>query len=402
MADRELEYTFDDSIHEILRGGRAGGRTAIDPATGALVVLRHDEVERLAHDPRVAGIGLALFDVMGVPDGDLRRWYSRLMFTNDGDAHHRLRRLAARAFTPRSVERHRALAAELAAARLGELVDAGGGDLVEVFSEVPIRVICRLLGVPDGAVDDFVAYGDALSPVFGLMDAEQIQRAESAVADLITDVERMIAARADERGDDLISALLDAEEAGDRLTHDEVVLMVGNLIVGGHDTTASQIGCSLLALLRHPDGLEVLRVDPASAGAVVEETIRFEPSIGFVPRTLVEPVEIGGVERPVGMLLFLSSASTSRDPDVWEDPDSFRPLRFAEAGAPKLLAFGSGPHYCLGAALARMTLQEVVLGAARSGLGRTIVPTADLAGSVEWRQVLGRSPATLPVAVTPG
>ena len=402
MADLQLEYGYDDSIHEILREARAGGRAAVNPPTGALVVLRYDEVERLAHDPRIAGIGLTLFDVLGVPDGNLRNWYGRLMFTNDGDAHHRLRRLAARAFTPRSVERHRALAAELVAERLSELAEAGSGDLVDVLGDVPIRVICRLLGVPDGEVENFVTYGDALSPVFGLMDAQQIERAETAVVELTTDVERMIAARADERGDDLISALLDAEEAGDRLTHDEVVIMVGNLIVGGHDTTASQIGCSLLTLLRHRDALDVLRADPASVGAVVEETIRFEPSIGFVPRTLVEPVEIGGVERPTGTLVLLSSASTSRDPDVWDDPDSFRPLRFAEAGTPKLLSFGSGPHYCLGAALARMTLQEVVLGAARAGLGRTIVPSADLVGSVEWRQVLGRSPAELPVTVTQG
>ena len=88
--------------------------------------------------------------------------------------------------------------------------------------------------------------------------------------------------------------------------------MVGNLIVGGHDTTASQIGCSLLALLRHPEALADLRADPSLAGAVVNETIRFEPSISVVPRTLVEPVEIGGVERPAGSLVFLSSASTSR------------------------------------------------------------------------------------------
>ena len=402
MVDQELDYTFDDSIHETLRAGRAGGPTALNPPTGAIVALRYDEVERLAHDPRIAGIGLSLFDLMGIPDGNLRDWYRQLMFTNDGDAHHRLRRLAARAFTPRSVERHRALAAELVAERLAALVEAGGGDLVEAFADVPMRVICRLLGVPDDEGEHFLAYGDALSPVFGLMDAEQVERAEGAVVDLMADVERMIAARTKERGEDLISALLEAEEAGDRLTHDEVVIMVGNLIVGGHDTTAGQIGCSLLALLRNPDALDALRADPASAAAVVDETIRFEPSIGFVPRTLVEPVEIGGVDRPAGTLLFLSSASTSRDPDVWDDPDSFLPLRFTEAGAPKLLSFGSGPHYCLGAALARMTLQEVVLGAARAGLGRTIVPSADIADSVEWRQVLGRSPVALPVAVTPG
>jgi cytochrome P450 len=215
----------------------------------------------------------------------------------------------------------------------------------------------------------------------------------------MADVERMIAARANERGDDLISALLDAEEAGDRLAHDEIVTMVGNLIVGGHDTTASQIGCSLLALLRNPDALADVRSDPSIVGAVVNETIRFEPSITIVPRTLTEPVTIGGIERPAGSLVFLSTASTSREAEVWGDPDVFRPGRFLEAGSPKLLAFGSGPHYCLGAALARMTLEEVVRGSALAGLGDTILPVGDVerADAVEWRQVLGRSPAALPV-----
>ncbi len=398
MTDTLLEYTFDDSLHETLRAGREAGPSGIDSMSGAVVVFRYADVEALAHDPRLAGIGLSLFDLLGVPDGHLRTWYSSLMYTNDGDPHHRLRRLAARAFTPRSVERHRELAAELAATQMSDIVAAGGGDLVEAFATVPITVICRLLGVPDDEVASFVAYGDALSPVFGIMDADQIARAEVAVVELMSDVERMIASRSAQRGDDLISALLEAEEAGDRLTHDEVVTMVGNLIVGGHDTTASQIGCSLLALMRHPDSLDDLRADPSLIGAIVSETMRFEPSISVVPRTVVEPFEIGGVERAIGTLVFLSSASTSRETTVWGDPNVFRPARFTEPGAPKLLSFGSGPHYCLGAALARMTLEEVVLAATAAGLGDTIQPSTSL-DVVEWRSVLGRSPASLPVTV---
>ena len=199
------------------------------------------------------------------------------------------------------------------------------------------------------------------------MDPDQIERADAAVQRLMVDVERMIDARADLRGDDLISAPLDAEADGERLTHDEVVVMVGNLIVGGHDTTASQIACSLLTLMRHPAALDELALIRHVASAVVNETIRFEPSIRIVPRTVIEPIEIGGAERAAGTMLFLSSCSTSREADVWGDPDEFRPARFTEPGAPKLLSFGAGPHYCLGAALARMTLEEVVLRGGRSG-----------------------------------
>lgn len=403
MTDTMLEATFDERLHDAYRAARAVGPSAIATDTGAVVVLRYDDVERLSHDPRLGGIGLSVFDFLGVGDGPLRRWYSSLMFTNDGDAHHRLRRLAARTFTPRSVERHRELAASLAADRMAKIVDVGGGDLVEALVDLPITVICTLIGVPDDRIADFVEYGDALSPVFGLMDPDQIAVAERAVVDLMADVDSMIDSRLDRRGDDLISGLLDAEEAGDRLTHDEVVTMVGNLIVGGHDTTSGQVSCSLLTLLRHPAVLDALRADESSAGAVVNETIRFEPSITVVPRTVLEPFEIGGIERAAGSMVFLASASASRDEDVWGDPDVFRPTRFTEPDAPKLLSFGSGPHYCLGAALARMTMEEVLLAAARAGLGDTIVADAPIdADSVEWRQILGRSPARLLVTVTPG
>jgi len=398
MTDTTIEQTSDERLHEWYRGARAVGPTGLSVETGAVVALRYDDVEQLSHDPRLAGVGLSIFDLLGIGDGPLRTWYSSLMFTNEGDAHHRLRRLAARVFTPRSVERHRELAARLTAERMERLVADGGGDLVEALVDVPITVICTLIGVPDEQIPAFLAYGDALSPVFGLMDPEQIAVAEEAVVGLMADVEAMIATRLEQRGDDLISALLDAEEAGDRLTHDEVVTMVGNLIVGGHDTTSGQVSCTLLTLLRHPEALDALRADPSLAPAVVDEGIRFEPSITIVPRTVLEAIEIGGVERPAGSMVFLSSASASRDEDVWGDPDVFRPTRFTEPGAPKLLSFGSGAHYCLGAALARMTMQEVMLGVALAGLGDTLVADGPLdAGNIEWRQVLGRSPAHLPV-----
>jgi cytochrome P450 len=242
----------------------------------------------------------------------------------------------------------------------------------------------------------FVGYGDDLSPVFGLMEPDQIDRAHAAIGGLMADVDRMIGRRANDRRDDLISALLDAEDLGDRLSREEVVAMVGNLIVGGHDTTASQLGCTLLTLLRYPDITDRLRNGTVSASDVVNETIRFEPSIGVVSRTLLAPTVIGGVQRDPGTFVLLSTASANREGEVWGDPDVVRPERFAEPQAPRLLTFGSGAHYCLGAALARMTLEAVVTAfVACDG----ITPVGDL-DHVEWRQVLSRSPAELLVAMT--
>jgi cytochrome P450 len=168
--------------------------------------------------------------------------------------------------------------------------------------------------------------------------------------------------------------------------------MVANLIVGGHDTTASQIGCTLLTLLHHPEALTMLRTRTASASDVVNETIRYEPSIAFVPRTLAEAVEIGGLERPAGSMVFLSTASANRDEAQWPEPDEFQPARFASPDTARLLSFGAGPHYCLGAALARMTLEEVIGAFADAALSMT--PQLPL-HAVAWREVLGRSPATL-------
>jgi cytochrome P450 len=405
MTEPFIDATFDDSLHAMLRQARSVSPTAISAESGAVVALGYGEVERLAHDPRLAGVGLTFFDFMGVPDGPLRRWYGSLMFTNEGPDHHRLRRLVARSFTPRAVERLRELAAASTAQRLRELVADGGGDLVAAFADLPISVICRLLGVPDDRVADFIRFGDDLSPVFGFMDPLQIVAADAAIVALQAAVEEMIDAH-EARGDDLISALLghdhdhhlndhhlnDNGNGNECLSREEVVTIVGNLIVGGHDTTASQVGCSLLTLLRNPSAAAALRDGQVTKAQLANETIRYEPSISIVPRTATEAVEVGGIERPAGTMVFLSTASANRQAAVWGDPDVLRPQRWADPSVPKLLSFGSGAHYCLGAALARMTLEEVVDG--WSATGEQLSP-AFAAGEVAWRNVLGRSPVSL-------
>ena len=223
MTDTMIEQTFDEQLHERYRHARVAGPAGLSVETGAVVVLRYDDVERLSHDPRLAGVGLSIFDLIGVGDGPLRTWYSSLMFTNEGDAHHRLRRLAARVFTPRSVERHRELAARLTAERLDRLVDHGGGDLVEALADVPITVICTLIGVPDEQIPTFLAYGDALSPVFGLMDADQIETAEDAVVGRTAELDAMNATRHEQRGDEKNTAQLQPDEAGHPQTPHHVV-----------------------------------------------------------------------------------------------------------------------------------------------------------------------------------
>ena len=384
-----------DEMHDELRAAAQTGRTSVDAGTGATIVLRHDDVEQLSHDRRLAGIGLSIFDLIGVPDGTLRQWYGRIMFTNEGPPHDRLRKLVSRAFTPRAVEALRADTAALAGDLLAPVRSDGGGDLTEALGLLPMQVMCRLLGVPAEDVEEFGAWADALTVVFGLMSPEQVAAASTAIEDLLAYVGRAVDRRRQAPGDDLISALVAAESDEGKLTRDEVVDMVANLLVGGHDTTASQLACTFFTLVRNPDQLDRVRADDAIVPSAVAETIRFEPSLGFVPRTAHEPVLVGDEEVASGSLVFLCSASANRDPVVWPDPDHVDVGRFLDPKAPRLLSFGAGPHYCLGAALARLTVEEGVRAVVDMG---PLAPAEDPA-TVPWRLVLGRAPERVLVEI---
>ena len=390
----DLFTPLGDELHAALRRASEAGPLASESTSGTTIVLRHADIEALARDHRLAGVGLTFFDLMGIVDGPLREWYGGLMFTNEGETHDRLRKLVSRAFTPRSAEKLRREAGERASQTVTTLVADGGGDLTDAFALVAMRVMCRLLGVPDADVAIFAGWADALSPIFGFMTPEQTAAADDAITSMLGYVEELARRRRSDPADDLITALIAAEDEGDRLSHTELVAMVANLLVGGHDTTTSQIGCSFLTMLRFPDEAARLRDDPALLQSSVEETIRYEPSIVGVPRTVVEPVTIAGRELPAGSIVMLCTGAANREPGVWDEPDRFDVARFSRKGTPALLSFGAGPHFCLGAALARMTLQECVRALVDHGASLSLDEDA---ATIAWRSVLGRSPARLAV-----
>ncbi|HWW55063.1 MAG TPA: hypothetical protein VNY84_14900, partial [Acidimicrobiales bacterium] len=142
----DLSNCYGDELHDALRVAAQAGPVAVDGLTGALVALRHADVDALGRDDRVVGVGLTTFDLMGITSGPLRDWYGSLMFTNEGAAHRRLRMIVQKAFTPRSVEMIRADAGTIASTCAATVTADGGGDLFAAFSLLPIRVICRLIG----------------------------------------------------------------------------------------------------------------------------------------------------------------------------------------------------------------------------------------------------------------
>ncbi|MDT5018945.1 MAG: hypothetical protein QOD39_5105 [Mycobacterium sp.] len=389
----DLSGNFAGDLHRVLREAASQGPLAIDGLTGAVVVLRQADLETLAHDQRLPGIGLALFDMMGIADGPLRDWYGKLMFTTEGDYHRRIRSLVSRAFTPRSVEALRATAANMASTAVASVRQSG--DLVAACSSLATRLICRLLGVPDSDVEIFRQWAEDLSPVFFVMTPEQIENATRAIAELQAYVDGLTTRRAEDPGGDLVTALRAAEADGERLTHTETVNMIANLLVAGHDTAGSQIPCSTLVALQHREQLTGVHDDDARLASTAAETMRLEPSIPIIPRTALAPIDLHGTTIPAGSMVFLCIAAACRDETAWRDPDEFDPDRFTRPKVSKLLNFGAGTHYCLGTALAKIAVEESLRAvlAADPPMHLTEDPA-----QIPWRQVLGRSPSRLLVS----
>lgn len=348
--------------HSVLRAARREGDVAWT-ATGDAIVLRYDEVDRLARDPRTLSNALAMLEQVGVVSGPLHAWWSRMLTNRNGDFHDALRRLVSRAFTPRSIEalrpriRARVRAMLLAGAEKGEL------DVVRDLADpLPIWMMCDLLGIENADHATFASWstdlGDALASV---MTPERRANAERALVGFDARIRALFAERRRQPREDLISRLLaEARQAGPAFDDIELVTLVINLIFGGHDTSRSVLTSAIALLTAHPGELEKLRREPERAPAAVEEVLRFEAPVAVLGREPTETVETRGTKLEAGKMFFLSVLAANRDPEVFDEPDRFDIGREAK----RSFSFGWGSHFCLGAALARAEMQEALRGLA--------------------------------------
>jgi cytochrome P450 len=239
-----------------------------------------------------------------------------------------------------------------------------GGDLLtELAYPLPVDVICEMLGVPEADRDRFPAWANALAArldIEPLRTAEINRRGDEAAAELQTYLGELIADPSRREAGGLIDALVTSEEAGDRLSRDEVVSTCALLLIAGYETTANLIANGVLALLDHPDQLAALRRGEVPVERAVEELLRFTGPVQITQRIAVEEVEVAGVTVPAGEFVMLLIAAANRDPDVFADPDRLDITRDPNPH----LAFSYGIHACLGASLARMetavVLQQLV------------------------------------------
>ncbi|CAN5812574.1 cytochrome P450 [soil metagenome] len=289
----------------------------------------------------------------------LRR--SRAILNIDPPDHTRLRKLVSKAFTPRAVERIRVQAGELVDGILADLATREGPvDLVsELAFPLPFTVISEMLGMPEGDRDQLRAWShtitQALDPILALQHAEAIFDASDRMREVVADA---IAWKRTRDDDDLLSAMIAAEEEGDVLSDIELVDNVVLLYLAGHETTVNLIGNGTAALLAHRDQLERLVADPGLDANAIEELLRWDSPVQFSRRIAMEPIEVAG--HPIGVGEFVTTVLGSAN----RDPRKFGPtageLDLGRADAREHVSFGSGVHHCLGAALARLEGQEAI------------------------------------------
>ncbi|WP_225728737.1 MULTISPECIES: cytochrome P450 [unclassified Nocardia] len=338
---------------------------------------------------------LSAFELSQFPDprtGDDERGPAFLF--RDPPDHTRLRRLVAKAFTPRVVQTMEPRITALVDGILDRVSGTEFDVVAELAYPLPVTVICELLGVP---LEDEARLGRWSALMSRKLDPASRSTAEFAADPAAVDqasdelyeyFEELTVRRRADPGPDLLSELIAAEEAGDKLSHDELISTCGLLLIAGHETTVNLIGNAVLALLRNPEQLAALRADPALAAAVVEETLRYDPPVQLAPRIAAADLRIGDFPVRRGEVMIMLLAAAQRDPRLNPDPDHFDPRRDI-----RHLAFGAGAHFCLGAPLARL---EARVALTRFAL-RVRQPRLLLDPPPYRDHVTLRGPAALPV-----
>ncbi|MCX7366230.1 MAG: cytochrome P450 [Alphaproteobacteria bacterium] len=313
------------------------------------------------------------------------------MLVIDPPDHTRVRALVTQAFTARSVADMRPRIRRIVDAQLDRVADQGGMDVVaDLAHRLPVLAICDLLGIPEAHRAQFLNAGHVsgriLDPV--PLTREEMDRANAGALMGHAYFDQLCELRRREPGDDLTSALVQAEQAGDRLTTAELRANIGLLFAAGHETTAGQIGNAVLALHRNPEQWQRLRMDPSLIPAAVEELTRYDSAVQMTGRVTTEAVELGGVAIPANESVLALLGAANRDPAQYRDPDGL------DVGRQNVrpLSFGGGIHHCLGAQLARHEIELAIMALVERFPNLTL-PEID---TVEWKQSFTlRGPRTL-------
>ncbi|MEV8509848.1 cytochrome P450 [Actinoplanes sp. NPDC051475] len=358
---------------------------------GALVITRHVDCVAVTRDSRLGHMPPHMIDFVSPGWQDhpaLRQLFTSLLVTNPPD-HTRLRRLVSSSFTARRVQALQPRITEM----VGELLDGMTGDVdfVEAFAfPLPVNVIGELLGIPEPDRAQFQGLVRDWTRVLELVDSDVLKSADPAAATIREYLAGLTAERRRKPADDLISALVAAEDDGEKLTEDELLTMAALLFAAGFETTTNLLANSVVALLRNPEQLTLLRTDPGLAPSAVEELLRYDTPVQLISRVTWDDVEVAGVPVSGGERVVAYLGAGNRDPERFPEPDRLDLTRADNAP----LSFGGGIHYCLGAPLARLEAQ-IALPALVDRF-----PKLDFAAAPERRDSLAiRGYTRLPISV---
>jgi cytochrome P450 len=326
---------------------------------GYWVLSRHQDVDVLLRDAHTSSDfphDQAWARHRGGPDSPIVCSTMRWMMMLDGDAHRRLRTFTGQVFTARAVQR---LRPRIAAVIDGLIDEIGEGqiDLVKDLAlPLPIMVIGELLGIPRADRGQCRAWTDRIGRVVDPIVTPDMQVAmNQATTEFSAYLGEQVKARRANPGQDLLSSLVVMDDSGDRLTDDEIVANVLLLFNAGHETTVNLIGNGMLALLQHPEQMSLLRANPDLISQAAEEMSRYDSPVQIAARIMTRDVHLGEKTIPADSKVMVIYGAANRDPARYTDPDR---LDISRTGV-KSLAFGGGPHFCIGAPLARLEVAMV-------------------------------------------
>jgi hypothetical protein len=355
-----------------------------------LAVLRDD---RFSSDPRNATALEQFFPADPDTPRPFEEMAGRILLFTDPPDHTRMRNLVNQAFTRRVIEDLRPHVVQLVDQLLDDVAGRGEMDVIADFAySLPALVICELMGVPVEDRDRFQGLSADVAPILDpITSPEQLEKAMSTVEVFVEYFAGQLTDRRRRPRDDLLTALVTAEEHDDRLSEEELLGLCVLVFIAGHETTQNLIGNGLLSLLRNPDQLALLRNDPSLTRNAIEELLRYDSPVQLTGRSATEDIEIGAHTIAKGQEVVVLLGAANRDPSVFTDPDRLDITREKI----QVLSFGGGVHFCLGAPLARLEGQI----AFRALLER--FPNLALAtDEPEWRNTLTlRGLKTLPVTL---
>jgi cytochrome P450 len=329
----------------------------------AYTLLRYRDIDAALRNRKLgAGIDILLRSVSraaGLADdkGPFIEMMERSLQNKNPPDHTRLRSIVSSAFTPAAVAALAGRAETIAHELLDQVRPGEVVDLAEGFAgRLPLLVIAEMLGIPDVDQDSVLGWSRELGRGFGATSKDDIDAANDAQHSFTEYSKQLIAEHRSERRDNLLSALIAAEQEGNRLSTDELLDFVGGLLFAGHETTKNLIGNGFHLLMKYPEQQAILRRQPELIPRAVEEMLRYEPPAGGAMRIALEQTEVAGITVNPGDSVMCLTLAGNRDPEKFTDPQRFDVTR--NEGAP--LTFGSGVHYCLGAQLARMEAATAV------------------------------------------